>query len=141
MSVQHRNRHEWLVVLSYLHPGSHSTYTYRMAQIHAFKAMLDYHAHLLLVIILNNDVISPGIIHKYCTCSGIICVLKIQFGESKRKQFDQDSKKNLVFSFSGGKKATVPIFGCGISFRIKNCVCPSCLKECIHTLQSKFLLF
>lgn len=79
-------------------------YTYRIAQIHVFKSMLDYHTHLLLLIIFNNDAVSPGIIHKYCMHSGIICTLKMHSGVSKRKQFNQDSKKNLVFSFSGEKK-------------------------------------
>lgn len=90
--------------ISYLHLVSHTMNTSRMAQIHAFKSMLDYHTHLLLVITLDNGAISLGIIHKYCMHSGIIYMLKIQFGLSKRKPFDQENKKNLVFSFSEEKK-------------------------------------
>lgn len=62
-------------------------------KMHAFKSMLDCHTHLLLLVILNDDIISSGIIHKYSINSGIISMLEIQSEVSKRKQVDQDGKK------------------------------------------------
>lgn len=75
-----------------------------MAQMNAFKSMLDYHAHLLLLVILNDDIISSGITHKYSINSGITCMLKIQPEISKKqKQFNQDGKK-FGFPIFQGKK-------------------------------------
>lgn len=87
-----------------------------MAAMRAFKSMLDYHTHLLLLIILKNGIISSVITHKYSIYSGIIFMLTIQPEVSKRKQFDQDGKKIWISHLlGGGGKVTVPIFGCGTS--------------------------
>lgn len=75
-----------------------------MAQTRAFRSVLDYRTYLLLLIILNDDIISSGIERKYSINSVIICKLKIQPEVSKRKQFDHKGKIFEFPIFWGKKK-------------------------------------